>query len=173
MSPWSSPILLVKKPSSEYRLCFDGRKLNSVTRKDSYPLPRVDYIHSKLGNAKFLSSIDLRSAFWQIPLSAASRKKTAFSVPGRGLFEFVRMPFGLCNAPQTLQRLMDEVFGPELDPHVFVYLDDLIIVTPTFEEHIIILYKVLDRLKAAGFTINCEKCEFCSPSFKYLGFVVD
>lgn len=173
VSPWSSPVLLVKKSSGDYRLCFDGRKINSVTVKDAYPLPRVDSILNKLRDAKFLSSIDLKSAFWQIPLHKNSCEKTAFSVPGRGLFEFKRMAFGLCNAPQTLQRLMDNILGPELEPNVFVYLDDCIIVTQTFEEHLCILYEVLNRLEKAGLTINFEKCEFCRPSLKYLGYLVD
>lgn len=172
-SPWSSPILLVKKSNGEYRFCFDGRKLNSVTKRDSYPLPLVDHILNKLTGAQYLSSVDLKSAFWQIPLDESSCEKTAFVVPGRGLYEFTVMPFGLNNAPQTQQRLMDMVLGPELDPYVFVYLDDVIIATPTFEKHLEVLSEVYSRLEAAKLTINLDKCEFCLPSLKYLGFVVD
>ena len=172
-SPWSSPVLLVKKSQGNFRLCFDGRKLNSVTKKDAYPLPRVDYILNKLAGARYLSSIDLKSAFWQIPLDEKSKEKTAFSVPGKGLFEFVVMPFGLNNAPQTQQRLMDRVLGPELDPHVFVYLDDIIIATPTFQKHVEVLLEVYERLTTAKLTINADKCKFCFPSLNYLGFVVD
>ena len=142
-SSWSSPILLlVKKPSGEFRVCFDGRKLNSVTIRDNYPLSLVDRILSMLGNAKYISSIDLKHAFWQIPLEKSSRPKTAFAVPGRSLFHFTVMPFGLTNAAQALQRLMDELFDPELDPQVFVYLDDLIILSSTFGEHLSLLREV-------------------------------
>lgn len=173
LSAWNSPVLLVKKKSGEYRFCFDGRRLNSVTKTDAYPLQRVDRILSMLRDAKFISSIDLRKAFWQIPLDSASREKTAFSVAGRGLFHFKVVPFGLKNSAQCQQRLMDAIFGPELEPKVFCYIDDIIVTSSTFEEHIQTLNEVLRRLKAANLTINLEKCEFFKPSLKYLGFIVD
>lgn len=94
-SPWNSPVLLVKKSTGKFRFCFDGRKLNSVTKSDSFPLPYVNSVLDNLRNARFLSSVDLKSAFWQIPLSRESVEKTAFSVQGRGLFEFLRMPLEL------------------------------------------------------------------------------
>lgn len=172
-SPWASPVLLVKKSNGDLRFCFDGRKLNNLTKKDAYPLPHVDHILSKLTGAKYLSSIDLKAAFWQIPLEASSCEKTAFVVPSRGLFEFVVMPFGLNNAAQTQQRLMDTVFGYKLEPFVFVYLDDIIVATPTFEQHIEVLSEVFHRLKDANLTINLEKCEFCLSSLRYLGFLID
>mgnify|MGYP005981860971 CR=1 FL=1 len=172
-SPWSSPVLLVNKTNGEKRFCFDGRKLNSVTKPDAYPLPKVDYILNMLTGARYLSKIDLKSAFWQIPLEDTSCEKTAFVVPSRGLYEFVVLPFGLSNAPQTLQRLMDQVLGPSLEPYVFVFLDDIVISTPTFEQHLQVLREVYQRLKEANLTINAEKCEYCLPSLKYLGFVVD
>lgn len=100
-SPWSSPVLLVGKSDDSARFCFDGRKLNSVTKKCAYQLPIVDNILNRLSGVQYLSSIDLKSAFWQIPFKPESREKTAFGVPGRGLFEFVAMAFGLCNAAQT------------------------------------------------------------------------
>lgn len=172
-SPWSSPVLLVKKSNGEMRLCFDGRRLNSLTKRDAYPLPQVESILAKLSGACFLSSIDMKSAFWQIPLDESSCEKCAFSIPQRGLFEFTVMAFGLCNAAQTQQRLMDSVLGHELEDYVFVYLDDIIIATPTFEKHIEILMKVYRRLEEANLTINFEKCKFCLSSLKYLGFIVD
>ena len=172
-SPWCSPVLMVKKKSGEYRFCFDGRKLNSVTVQDSYPLPRIDVILSKLSESKFLTTIDLKSAFWQIPLDEQSKPKTAFAVPGRGLFQFEVLPFGLADSPRRMQRLIDTVFGPSLEPYLFGYLDDLIISTPTMELHLEILNKVFESLKSANLTLNLEKCKFCRSSLPFLGFIVD
>lgn len=173
-SPWSSPVLLVKKKNGEFRACFDGRRLNSVTVPDSYPLPRTDSILNRLRNARYLSSIDLKSAFWLIPLEESSRPKTAFCVPGLGLMEFKVMPFGLSNSPQTLQRTMEQTLGPILHrEEAFVYLDDIIIPSSTFEQHVATLNEIFECLKRAGFRVNFEKCKFCCSSLKFLGFVVD
>lgn len=172
-SAWCSPLWLVTKSSGEYRICFDGRKLNQVTVEDAYPMPNIDSILSKLRDARFLTSIDLKSAFHQIPLDPSSRPKTAFAIPGKGLFEFSVMPFGLANSPKTMVRLMDMVIGPSLEPFVFVYLDDIIVATPDFPTHLQVLRTVFERLKEANLTINLKKCEFCRQSLKYLGFVVD
>lgn len=172
-SPWSSPLWLVEKRSGEYRVCFDGRKVNSVTVDDSYPMPLIDSILNKLRDAKFLTSIDLKNAFFQIPLDPASRPKTAFAVYGKGLFEFCTMPFGLSNAPKTMARLMDQVIGPSLEPFCFCYLDDIIIATPDFSTHLDVLKQVFTKLKEANLTVNLKKCQFCRPSLSFLGFVVD
>lgn len=173
-SPYSSNVIMVKKTSGEYRLCFDGRKLNSITKPDSYPLPDLTSILDKLRDAHFLSTIDLRQAFFQIKLTKDSCEKTAFRVLGRGLFEFVRMPFGLISSAQSLQRAMDKLFDPtDIESHIFVYLDDLIIVNNSFESHMDTLLKVHDILKSAGLSINLSKCNFCKSSLAFLGYVVD
>lgn len=171
-SPWCSPIVLVKKADGTNRLCLDSRQLNKVTRRDTYPLPRVASIIDNLRNAKFLSTIDLKSAFWQIELEESSKEKTAFAVPGRGLFHFKVMPFGLVNASQTQQRLMDMLFHV-LDGKVWAYLDDIVVCSETFEEHLNILRQVMDILKDAGLTINVEKCKFARSSLRFLGYIVD
>lgn len=171
-SPWCSPVLLVKKDNKEYRFCFDGRSLNHLTKHDSYPMPNIDRILNMLRGANFISSIDLRKSFWQIPLTESSREKTAFGVVGRGLFQFVTMPFGLCNAAQTQQRLVDAIFGPRYEPKIFCYLDDIIICSSTFEEHVQLLSEVKERLQDAGLTINLKKCSFFKKSLKYLGYIV-
>ena len=171
-SGWSTPIVMARKPDGNYRFCLDFRKLNSVTVKDAYPLPQMNGILDKLRSAKYISKIDLLKGFHQIPLEKNSRDKTAFTVPGRGLFQFKRMPFGLTNAPATFQRLLDRIIGPEMEPHAFAYLDD-IIVTETFGEHLKWLSKVLQKIKAAGLEINRDKCEFCCPQVHYLGFLVN
>ncbi|XP_055913098.1 uncharacterized protein LOC129946788 [Eupeodes corollae] len=172
-SPWASPILLVKKKDGSYRFCVDYRKLNEVTDRDAYPLPFISAILDKLRNAKYLSSLDIKSAYWQIPMEKESRKYTAFTVPGRGLYQFCRMPFGLHNSPATWQRFIDDVLGPDLEPFVFVYLDDIIIVTDSFDRHLEILKEVFKRLGDAGLKVGREKCNFCRPSLKFLGYVVD
>lgn len=116
-SPWASPVVLVKKKNTDkYRFCVDYRKLNSVTERDSYPLPLVSKTLDKLSNAKYLSSLDIKSAYWQVPIEEASRPLTAF-ICRRELFQFKRMPFGLHNAPATWQRLIDNVLRADLEPH--------------------------------------------------------
>lgn len=172
-SPWSSPMVVVKKPNDKIRLCLDSRKLNDRTKKDAYPLPYISGILGKFVGTKYLSSIDLKDAFWQIPLEDEAKEKTAFTIPTRGLFQFTVMPFGLHNAPQTQCRLMDRVLGADLHPNVFVYLDDIVIATNTFEEHLRMLEEVSKRLRQANLGINLEKSKFCVPSIKYLGYVVD
>lgn len=173
-SPWCSPLWLVpKKESGKYRVCFDGRKLNQITVSDAYPMPQIDSILCKLRDSRYLSSIDLRSAFNQIPLDPSSRPKTAFAVYGKGLFEYKVMPFGLLNSPKTLVRLMDQIIGPSLEPFCFVYLDDIIVSTPDFSTHLQVLKEILSRLKSANLTVNMDKCEFCRSSLSYLGFIVD
>ena len=138
-SPWASPIILIRKKDGKYRFCVDYRKLNNVTEKDAYPLPMISSTLDKLNNAKYLSTLDIKSAYWQIPMESSSKKYTAFTVPNRGLFQFKRMPFGLCNAPSVWQRFIDQVLQSDLEPHVFVYLDDIVIVTQTFDKHIEVL----------------------------------
>lgn len=172
-SPWSSPIVMVPKKEGGWRFCCDFRKINSVTTRDSYPLPYVSQILDRLRDAQYLSSLDIKSAYFQVPLEESSKEKTAFTVPSRGLFQFKRMPFGLHNAPATWQRLIDRVLGMDLEPYLFVYLDDVIIVTQTFEKHIEVLSEVFSRLVSAGLTLNREKCQFCRTELRYLGYVVD
>lgn len=172
-SGWSSPVVLIPKKDGTYRFCVDYRRLNAVTKRDAYPIPYVSAILDSLRNARFLSSLDIKSAYWQIPVKESSREFTAFTVPGRGLYQFKRMPFGLTNAPATFQRFIDTVLGADLQPYVLVYLDDIIVVSPNFEIHLDILGKVFDRLHAAGLTVNREKCQFCRPELQYLGYIVD
>lgn len=171
-SPWCSPMAVVRKANGKTRLCLDARKLNDLTVKDAYPIPLIDGLLSRLGGTHFISSIDLKDAFWQIPLSPESRPYTAFAVPGRPLYQFTVMPFGLCNAPQSLSRLMSYVIPHQLQDKVFVYLDDLLIVSSSFAEHISLLSDVAARLVQAGLTINIDKSKFLMREIEYLGFVV-
>lgn len=152
-SPWASPVVLVKKKNSDkYRFCVDYGILNSRTERDSYPLPLVSETLDKLKDARHLTSLDIKSAYWQVPTDDDSKPLTAF-ICHKGLFQFRRMPFGLHNAPATWQRLIDRVLD-ELSPYCFVYLDDVVIVSQTFEDHIRVLEEVFNRLKAAGISIS-------------------
>lgn len=171
-SPWASPILLIKKDDGRYRFVVDFRQLNKVTTRDAYPLPFVSTTLDKLRDAHYLTTLDIKAAYWQIPLSEASKPLTAFVIPNRGLFQFRRMPMGLHNAPATWQRFIDRVIGVDLEKYVFVYLDDVIICTDTFERHLEILKEVLSRLTKVGLTLNRDKCHFCKPELRYLGYVV-
>lgn len=172
-SAWSSPVLIVQKKNGEPRLCLDSRKLNSVTKKDSYSLPYISEILDNLRDAKFLTSLDISKAFWQISIIEEDRDKTSFYVPGRGSYQFKRTAFGLTNAPATQQRLVDKLFGPEFEYKVFAYLDDIIVISNTFNEHVSLLKRVLNKLKFANLTLNLDKCYFFRDSLKYLGYVVD
>lgn len=172
-SAWSSPVLLVPKPDGTYRFCVDFRRLNKVSLRDSYPIPYMSSILDRLGNAQYLSSVDIKSAYWTIELEENSKQYTAFAIPGRGLFQFRRMPYGLHNGPATWQRFVDTVLGPELEPYCFVYLDDVIVATSDFDTHLKVLREVLDRLTKAGLTLSRGKCKICLPELRYLGYIVN
>lgn len=172
-SPWSSPVLVVGKKDGNPRFCLDSRKLNSITKKDAYSLPYISEILDNLKDAKYLSSVDLSKAFWQTMIDESDREKTAFYVPGRGTFMFKVTAFGLTNAPATQQRLVDHLFGPEFELKVFAYLDDIIIVSKTFDEHVALLLRVLQKLSSANLTINLDKCLFFRSQLRYLGYIVD
>ena len=173
ISPWNSPVLMIPKKDGTYRFCLDSRKLNEVTKKFAYGLPYISDILDNLGSAKYLSSIDLSSAFWQIPISKESRPKTAFTVPFRNSFQFTSTAFGISNGPSVLQSLMDSLIGSAFQKRVFVYLDDIVITGSTFEEHASLLTRVLERLKEGKLCVNFDKCQFFRSELKYLGHVVD
>ena len=156
VSAWASPVVLVKKRDGQYRLCVD---LNSVTTKDSYPLPRVDDNLDALGGAQYFSVLDLASGYWQVKMDERDRQKTAF-VCDRGLYELNVMPFGLTNAPGTFQRLMDLVLVGIQGVSCLVYLDDVIVYSRTFEEHLKKLEGVVQCLQKAGLKLQPVKCHF-------------
>ena len=132
---WSSPVVMHRKSNGKYRFCIDFRKLNVITNACAYPLPQMDAILRKLQNARYISTKELSSAYHQIPTQKEAQQLTAFTVPGMGLFEFTRMPYGVVGGRATFQQLSDKIIGPEMEPHAFSYLDDIIIVSETFEEH--------------------------------------
>lgn len=141
-SEWANPLVAVKKPTGAVRLCLDARNLNEKTRKDRYPVQHIWRILQQIKATKYLSQIDLKDAFWQVMLEKDSRPKTAFNVPGRGHFQFKRMPFGLCNSAQTLCKALDRAIGTDLEPFVFVYIDDIIITADSFDHHVYLLEQV-------------------------------
>lgn len=169
-SPYSSPILLVRKKNGEPRMCIDYRKLNQLTVKDKYPLPRVDDQLDKLQGSILYTSLDLKSGYHQIPMAEGSKKFTAF-VTSEGQYEFNRLPFGLTNAPSAFQRLMNKILRPARDIAA-VYLDDILLYTKTVAEGITNLEKVLILLEQEGLTLNPEKCRFLMRSVEYLGFEI-
>ncbi|UYV76491.1 hypothetical protein LAZ67_14000675 [Cordylochernes scorpioides] len=171
-SPWSSPVVLVKKKDGTWRFCVDYRRLNKITRKDVYPLPRIDDTLDSLKGASVFSTMDLKSGYWQIEVDEADREKTAFVTPD-GLFEFKVMPFGLCNAPATFERIMDNLLRGLKWNICLCYLDDIIVFSKTMEEHILRLEMVLNCLSKAGLTLNLEKCHFGSRRMKVLGHLID
>jgi len=172
-SSWSSPVVLIRKPSGKYRFCVDLRKLHPASELDAYSLPRINAILDKLRMANYISTLDLANGYWQVPLAEESRPLTAFTVPGMGLFQFTVMAQGLHSAPATFQRLLDQIIGPELEPHAFAYLDDLIIISETFEAHLELLKDVFQRLRNAGLKLNVDKCKFCQTELKYLGHTIN
>ena len=170
-SPWSAPVVLVRKKDGTIRYCIDYRKLNEVTKKDSYPLPRIDDSLDVLGKANYFSTLDLASGYWQIQLSDEAKEKSAFSTSS-GLYQFTVMPFGLTNAPATFQRLMERVLAGLQWHTCLVYIDDIIIFSETIEEHLKQMQEIFDRLKQAKLKLKPKKCKLLQTKVKYLGHVV-
>lgn len=170
-SPWASPVVLVKKKDGSWRFCVDYRNLNKVTHKDVYPLPRIDDALDCLHGAQYFSSIDLRSGYWQISVDPMDREKTAFITPD-GLYQFKVMPFGLCNAPATFERMMDSLLRGYKWSICLCYLDDVIVYSPTFESHLTRLSAVLAVFRRATLQLNSAKCRFGRREITMLGHLV-
>jgi len=170
-SPWASNVVLVRKKDSTFRVCIDYRSVNSVTRRDAYPLPRIDSCLDAMAEARWFSTFDLRSSYHQVPVAEEDRGKTAFISP-KGMYRYRMMPFGLCNAGATFQRLMDVVMSGLNLSISLVYLDDIIVYSSTVEQHLERLETVLTRLQCAGLKLKPEKCKFFQRSVSFLGHVI-
>jgi len=170
-SPWASPIVLVTKKDGSIRFCNDYRKLNEITVKDAYPLPRIDDSLASLINKSYFSSLDMAAGYHQIPMDPRDKEKTAF-ITDSGLYEYNVMPFGLTNAPATFQRFMDFVLAGLKWRILLVYIDDILVFSESFEEHIAHLHEVFDRLREAKLQLKTSKCFFFKKSINFLGHVV-
>ena len=172
ISPWSSPIVLVNKKTGDVRFCIDFRKVNDVTKKDSFPLPRIDDSLNKLGGSSWFSTMDLASGYWQVAMDEKDAEKTAF-ITESGLFQFKVLPFGLCNAGATFQRLMQLALAGLSWEMVLVYIDDLIVHSKSFEEHLGHLKEVFEKLRNAGLKMSPKKCNFFRREVIFLGHIVN
>ncbi|KAJ8337414.1 hypothetical protein SKAU_G00386340 [Synaphobranchus kaupii] len=170
-SPWAAPAVLVQKKSGEWRFCVDYRRLNSATTKDSYPLPRIDEALDHISGSSWFSSLDLRSGYWQVRLAPEAKPKTAFTI-GQGLWQFRVMPFGLCNAPATFERLMERVLAAVPRSHCVVYLDDLLVHASDFQQALANLTDVLAAIRQAGLRLNPKKCQLLRRETAFLGHIV-
>ena len=168
-SEWSSPCILVPKSDGTFRMCTDYRKVNSVTKTDTFPIPRIDDCIDNIGHAKYVTKFDLLKGFWQIPLTDRAKEISAFVTPD-GLYQYKVMPFGMKNSPATFQRLVNSlIFG--LDG-CKAYIDDAIIYSEEWKQHLEIIREFFKRLSDAKLTINLPKSEFCHASLTFLGHIV-
>ena len=168
--PWSSPVVLVKKPGGKWRLCVDFRRLNAVTQKSIFPLPPIKDILAMLGGSQWYSSLDIAQGFHRIPIKQEDRQKTAFIVPGHcggALYQYVMLPFGLANAPAAFQRMMAEILGG--CPFATTYVDDILVFSTSWEAHLSHVEAVLNRIKQAGLVCKPEKCQLACTEIDYLG----
>ena len=167
-SPWSSPIVLVKKKDKTMRFCIDYRRLNAITMKDAFPLPRIDEIFDQLSDAMYYTKFDFKSGYFQVPLSEEDRPKTAFSTRDNH-YQFTVLPQGITNGPATFQRVINHILGPSRWKYALAYIDDVIIYSTTFEEHSSHLNDICQILKDARFRLNPDKCEIARTQTDYLG----
>ena len=167
-SPYAAPIVLVRKKDGSLRLCVDYRRLNAKTVRDQFPLPRIEESIDAIGNAKWFSTMDLASGLNQVAMDEEDRHKTAFTTPF-GIFEYNRMPMGMTNSPATFQRLMQTCLNDYIFQILLVYLDDIIVYSNTFDEHIERLDRVFTRLREHGLKLKPEKCKFLQHKVTYVG----
>lgn len=171
-SPWASPVVLIRKKDGTWRFCVDYRKLNSVSKKDTFPLPVIDDLLSFLGNAKYFSSFDLLSSYHQVPIRECDREKTAF-ICHSGLYEFNVLSFGLCNAPATFQRMGTNILGDMLYKEAIIYLDDILLYNADFSSHLSSIRKLLERMRDNNLTLKVRKTKLAYPEIKILGHTVN
>ena len=170
-SAWASPVVLVKKKDGSVRFCIDYRKLNDLTEKDAYPLPRVDDNLDALAGAKYFSTLDLASGYWQVEMNPADAEKTAFCTR-YGLYQWRVMPFGLCNAPSTFERLMERVLMGLQWKVALLYLDDVIVFSTTVEQQLERLKLIFDRIRKANLQLKPKKCHLFREEVSFLGHKV-
>lgn len=172
-SVWNSPVVLVKKKDNSWRFAVDYRKLNKITKPISQPLPRLEDVFDSLGesNATIFSTLDLNSAYFQIELDPETREKSAF-VTHEGVFQFLRMPFGLRNAPMSFQLLMSHVLKDQNWKYVLVYIDDILVFSKDFDTHLKHLNEVFKRLQQANLTLKPSKCQFAVDQVMFLGHIL-
>ena len=170
-SPWASGIVMVTKKDGSKRFCVDYRKLNDITVKDAYPLPRIDASLDHLAGARWFSCLDLNSGYWQVEVDEDDRTKTAF-VSRKGLYEFKFMPFGLCNAPATFERLMETVLAGLNWKICLIYLGDMIVTGKNFEDMIKNLDEVLSKLGEAVLKLKARKCQLFAKQVEFLGHII-
>ena len=158
-SPWASPVVMVRKKDGSLRFCVDFRQLNAATVKDAHPLPRIDDLLDALHGAKWFSTLDLKSGYWQVPITEQDKAKTTFRTSSGQLFEFNQVPFGLCNAPATFSRLMDRVLAGLHWETCLFYLNDIIVFSSTWEEHLARLREVFERLRHAKLKLGAGEMQ--------------
>ena len=171
-SPWASPVVMVKKKDGSLRFCIDFRQLNVATIKDAHPLPRIDDFLDALHGARWFSTLDLKSGYWQVPIMERDKEKTAFRASSGQLYEFNQVPFGLCNAPATFSRLMDRTLAGLHWEMCLFYLFDIIVFSSMWEEHLARLQQVFERLRHANLRLGAKKCMFAAKEVSYLGHQV-
>ncbi|CAF1363628.1 unnamed protein product [Rotaria sordida] len=170
-SPWSSPVVLLKKPNGEFRFIIDYRKLNSITKKDSYPQPTVEELIQRLGGHSWFTKLDLKSGYYQIPIHQADKEKTAF-ITQDGLYQFEVLPMGLMNAPPTFQRIMNNIIGYKRWDYILVYLDDILVFSNSFKDHMKHLQELFTVLNHHQFTLNPSKCSTAKQSIEFLSHTI-
>ena len=168
-SPWCNTVVLVRKKDGGLRFCIDFCRLNSQTKKDAYPLPRMQETMESMVGPCFFSTMDLKSGFWQVKMAKDSQQYTAFTVGSMGVYEFLRMPYGLCNAPATFQRLMQNCLGELNLTYALIYLDDVIVFSHTKEEHLHCLRVVFAHFLEHGLKLKPSKCHFLQDEITFLG----
>lgn len=170
-SPYASPVLLVQKKDGSWRFCVDYRKLNDITAKNRFPMPLIDEILDELVGTKYFAKLDMRAGYHQVRMKLEDEHKTAFKTH-HGHFQFRVMPFGLTNALATFQCLMNDVLSPFLRKFVLVFLDDILIYSPSLDTHIDHIKQVLLKLREHNLFMKMSKCTFAQQQLEYLGHII-